>query len=72
MVGVQRAQSKGEHAGHDVWCPMMRAYSVAGVAAALSADDDVATVSKSVNELALALIAPLGAEHADDLAVAFA
>jgi hypothetical protein len=51
---------------------MMRAYSVAGVAAALSADDDVATVSKSVNELALALIAPLGAEHADDLAVAFA
>jgi hypothetical protein len=51
---------------------MMRAYSVAGVAAALSAGDDVATVSKSVNELALALIAPLGAEHADDLAVALA
>jgi hypothetical protein len=50
----------------------MRAYSVAGVAAALSADDDVATVSKSVNEFALALIAPLGAKHADDLAVAFA
>src|SRR5262249_4355069 len=38
---------------------------VAGVVAALEADDDVGPLRQPVDDLALALVAPLGADHRD-------
>ena len=38
---------------------------MAGVVAALEADDDVGPLGEPVDDLALALVAPLGADHGD-------
>ena len=38
---------------------------VAGVVAALEADDDIGVVGEQIDDLALALVAPLGADDCD-------